>query len=132
MRLIVLSSAQHRLRALDAVRSALIIPERPLCVIIKPVDTKRTAAQNRRYWGPLLEDIEEQARGKNGETFTREAWHEWFAEQWVPRIEMQLPDGTLRTVRMSTTDLNTKQFSDYMTRIEVWGAEHGVTFTGDY
>ena len=86
---------------------------------------KRTAPQNRRYWGQgVLAQIAAQA-AVNGRLFPAEVWHEQFKRQFIGVIE--LPDGSVQG--KSSTDLDTAQFSEFCTAVEAYAAtELGVTF----
>lgn len=86
---------------------------------------KRTKPQNRRYWGNgVLAQVAAQA-AVNGRLFPAEVWHEQFKRQFIGVIE--LPNGEV--VGMSSTDLDTAQFSEFCTQVEAYAAsELGVTF----
>lgn len=86
---------------------------------------KRTAPQNRRYWGRgVLAQIAEQAV-VNGQLYPAEVWHEQFKRQFIGVIE--LPNGEV--IGKSSTDLDTAQFSEFCDRVEAFAAaELGVTF----
>ena len=86
---------------------------------------KRTPAQNRRYWGKgVLAQIAEQAT-VNGRLFDAESWHELFKRKFIGVVE--LPDGSVQG--MSSTVLNTAEFSEFCTKVEAYAAsELGVTF----
>ncbi len=86
---------------------------------------KRTKPQNRRYWGRgVLAQIAEQAT-VNGKLFAAETWHEQFKRMFIGVIE--LPDGSV--VGMSSTGLDTSEFSEFCTKVEAYAAtDLGVTF----
>jgi len=86
---------------------------------------KRTAAQNRRYWGRgVLAQIAEQAT-VNGHRFSAESWHEQFKRMFIGVIE--LPNG--QVVGMSSADLDTREFCDFCDQVEAYAAtELGVRF----
>lgn len=86
---------------------------------------KRTAAQNRRYWGQgVLSQVAAQAV-VNGKLYSTECWHEMFKQQFIGVIE--LPNG--RVVGKSSTDLSTSEFSEFCDKVEAYAAsELGVTF----
>lgn len=86
---------------------------------------KRTAAQNRRYWGGgVLAQIAAQAT-VGGKLFSAEVWHEQFKRQFIGVIE--LPNGEV--IGKSSTDLDTAQFSAFCDQVEAYAAtELGVTF----
>ena len=86
---------------------------------------KRTAAQNRRYWGNgVLKQIAEQA-AVNGRLFSAETWHEQFKRQFIGVTE--LPNGEV--IGKSSTDLTTAEFCDFCDQVEAFAATQlGVTF----
>lgn len=86
---------------------------------------KRTAPQNRRYWGRgVLAQIAEQAT-VNGKLYSAETWHEMFKRQFIGVIE--LPSGEV--IGKSSKDLSTAEFSEFCQQVEAYAAtELGVTF----
>jgi hypothetical protein len=86
---------------------------------------KRTKPQNARYWGGgVLTQIASQVTA-NGKLFSAETWHEQFKRQFIGVIE--LPDGSVQG--MSSTDLNTAEFSEFCTKVEAYACtDLGVTF----
>ncbi len=86
---------------------------------------KRTAPQNRRYWGQgVLAQIAAQAT-VGGKLFAAETWHEQFKRQFIGVIE--LPNGGVQG--KSSTDLTTAEFSEFCTQVEAYAAtELGVMF----
>jgi hypothetical protein len=86
---------------------------------------KRTAPQNKRYWGKgVLAQIAAQA-APNGRLYSAETWHEQFKRQFIGVIE--LPSGEV--IGKSSTDLSTTEFSDFCSQVEAYAAgELGVTF----
>lgn len=99
-----------------------------LRVIVTEDEKKRSVEQNRRYWGPVLTTIAEQA-WVNGRTFHKDCWHEMFGRMFGVCDELVLPDGEIVTRRLSTTQMTVGQFSEFMTRVEAYAAtELGVVF----
>lgn len=124
MRVIVLTTLERRLRALDAVRAAEINAEHPLSVTISTYRHKRSLEQNARYWA-ILGDISEQCRPRDVQ-YDADTWHEYFAGRWLPKAEFYLPNGKTVLRRKSTKELSVQEFGAYMTRLEVWAVEHDV------
>ena len=67
--------------------------------------------------------------------YSAEVWHEYIADKFLPKIEIPMPDWTIRLVRISTSDLpmhpdpenpNAPNWEDYMGEVEVFCAEQGV------
>lgn len=84
-------------------------------------EKKRTMEQNRFYWKARMEYLAENA-WVQGQQFTKEAWHEYLADKFAPRIELRLPNGEIKSVRMSTTDMKVAEFSTYIMQIEAYAA----------
>lgn len=84
----------------------------------------RSTEANRRYWA-LLHAIAEEVKPE-GNKYAAETWHEYFAQRFVGAEELKLPNGKTVIKRHSTSDLDTSEFNDYMTKVEVWAGERGV------
>jgi hypothetical protein len=86
---------------------------------------KRTAPQNKRYWGRgVLAQVASQA-APNGRLYSAETWHEQFKRMFIGVVE--LPSGEV--IGKSSTDLSTTEFSDFCSQVEAYAAgELGVTF----
>lgn len=86
---------------------------------------KRTAPQNRRYWGRgVLAQIAEQAT-VGGKLFAAEIWHEQFKRQFIGVIE--LPNGEV--IGKSSTELTTGEFSEFCAQVEAYAVtDLGVMF----
>lgn len=101
---------------------------KPLRVIVTAEERRRTLEQNARLWAAVYSQIAEQA-WVDGRQFPKEVWHEWFAERHMPRVEMVMPDGEIRSRRKSTTELTVAEFAEYMQTVEAEAAtELGVQF----
>jgi hypothetical protein len=105
----------------------------PLQVRITPYRRSRSLEQNSMYWA-LLSDIAEQAY-VNGQRFEADTWHEHFKRLCLPETCAKdvdkwkvIPSGD-RALMMSTTDLNTKEMSEYVEAVTAYAAtELGVEF----
>ena len=86
---------------------------------------KRTASQNRRYWGRgVLAQIAAQAT-VGGRLYSAEIWHEQFKRMFIGVEE--LPNG--QVVGKSSTGLSTIEFSAFCDQVEAYAASDlGVTF----
>lgn len=90
---------------------------------------QRSSGQNRRYWSLI------RLMAKKSKEFSAETWHEYFAREFLPMVEIQMPDLTTELVRMSTHDLpmhrdpndpEAPNWDDYTLQVEAWCAERGV------
>lgn len=86
---------------------------------------KRSREQNARYWA-LLERLAYWYRPE-GVAYSPEAWHIWMKRRYLGRADVTLPDGKVWPRVASTTGLPVDEFGDYMTKVEAFAAENGVT-----
>jgi hypothetical protein len=94
----------------------------PLVVTVEAYQAKRSGEQNRLYWSVLAEIAE--AVEVEGKHFSKEAWHEHFRSEFLPKQES--PSGL---VAVSTTQMTKQQFADYVTRVQAFAATNfGVEF----
>lgn len=98
----------------------------PMQVDIQEESTKRSLQQNRRYWA-VLNQISDQA-WVDGRQYASECWHELAKRKFIGCID--LPGGGM--LAMSTTELSTKEFAEYCTKVEAWAqTELGCELTED-
>lgn len=100
----------------------------PLRLIITTQEEKRREAQNRYYWRGVIQQISEQV-WVDGRQYSKEVWHEHLAGMFGVMKELEMPDGSKRLVRKSTTDMSVKEFSHYIEECTAFAAmEYGVRF----
>jgi hypothetical protein len=115
--------AQRMLDFIKATAGPQAAAGKPLSVEIGEYQQKRSSDQNRLYWSVLAEIAE--AAEVDGKRFSREAWHEHFRSEYLPKQES--PSGL---VAMSTTQLTKQEFADYVTRIQAFASQTlGVEFS---
>lgn len=85
---------------------------------------KRSNEANRRYW--LIVSALAESLHPGGATYGITAWHHWLKSRFLGAEDVALPNGANLVVPHSTADLSTDEFSDFMTQVEAWAAEHGV------
>lgn len=73
---------------------------RPLRVILTDEDADRLDEQIAFYFGVVVKATTEQA-WVAGRQYSKQSWHEYFAEMFLPLIEVELPNGQLITRRQS-------------------------------
>jgi len=83
----------------------------------------RSSEQNRRYWA-LVHAISE--KPVQGVQYSADTWHLYLKQRFLGAIDIQLPNGKTITIPQTTTSLDTMDFNDYMTKVEVWASEHGI------
>ena len=100
----------------------------PLRLIVTSAETKRNSEQNKRYWGLVLKTIAANA-WVNGQQFSADVWHEYFARKFGVCEDVTLPGGEVVTRRRSTTDMSVSEFTTYMGEVEAYAAQQlGVSF----
>ena len=92
-------------------------------LVLRPMKSKRSIEQNKRYW-TLLREVSAVA-WLNGRQFSDETWHEFFKRTFIGCDEIAMPDGSTELRGISTTKLKVDEFGDYMLQIEQWAAEQG-------
>lgn len=101
---------------------------KPLRVILTSSDGKRRTEQNAFYWSFLLQQIADQA-WVEGRQYSKDIWHEYFAQMYLEHIEIPLPDGSIMSRRKSTTEMKVGEFTEYLNKVEAYAAtELGVRF----
>lgn len=85
---------------------------------------KRSSEANRRYWA-IINLLSEKVK-PNGQQFSPESFHTYLKCRFLGMRELQMPSGQAITVPVSSADLDTSEFNDYMTQCEAWAAEMGV------
>ena len=84
---------------------------------------KRSLEQNRYYWA-VLTDISEQV--VPGRTYEPSVWHEYLRALFLPERMIELPDGSVKMVEASTSELRVNEFTEYLEKVIKWSAEHEV------
>lgn len=97
-------------------------------VVSREHKSARNNEQNALYWS-CLQEIAEQAEVK-GKKFSKDIWHHYYARLFLPMIEIELPGGMHDLTRKTTTKLNVREFSDYLTQIQADAVQElGVRFS---
>lgn len=84
----------------------------------------RSTDANRRLWA-LYHAMSEKLHPK-GETYSAETFHLWAKSKFLGATDHVLPSGKTVTVPKSTADLDTAEFSDFMTQVEAFANDAGV------
>jgi hypothetical protein len=84
----------------------------------------RSSESNRRYWA-LLTEISDRLRPE-GVQHSAKIWHIYFRQRFLGMLDITLPNGKTLSEPVSTSELDTASFNDYMTQVEVWAADHNV------
>lgn len=62
----------------------------------------------------------------NGELFSVETWHTWAKSRFLGCDEVKMPNSKTLLIPKSSADLDTAEFSDFMTAVEAFANERGV------
>lgn len=125
-----------------AVRNAPLDAEKPLEVIIREEKKRRTLDQNAAMWAGPLRALEEHA-WIEGRRYSDVVWHEHAKEKFLPEEDdpnlrefvkepetyrkwEMTPNGR-RVLVGSTTHLTRFGFSQYLTELDAYCAELGVS-----
>ena len=87
---------------------------------------KRSLDSNRYYWA-VLGDISEQV--VPGKSYEPSIWHEYLRALFLPERMVELPDGSIKMLEPSTSELNQSSFSEYVEKVVMWALEHDVRFS---
>ena len=87
---------------------------------------KRSLDSNRYYWA-VLGDISEQV--VPGKAYEPSIWHEYLRALFLPERMVELPDGSIKMLEPSTSELNQATFSEYVEKVVMWALEHDVRFS---
>jgi hypothetical protein len=87
---------------------------------------KRSLDSNRYYWA-VLGDISEQM--VVGKAYEPSIWHEYLRALFLPERMVELPDGSIKMLEPSTSELNQATFSEYTEKVVKWALEHDVRFS---
>ena len=127
---IVISDIRTKSLAINAITNLPIEPRHQVTIALHK--RKRRNQQNRLMWA-ALNDISKQA-WIDYRRFSAEVLHEHCKREFLPETCAKgvekwgyLPSGE-RILIMSTTDLNTAEFADYMHQVFAFGGELGVVF----
>lgn len=108
----VLRDEDSRLRAIKHIEALSL--EKPWQVDIKLYRKNRSSAQNRLYWMWLTivgDDL----------GYTKKEMHKVFAKKFLP-LDVTVAMGETVNDTKSTTDLNTKEFTEYLEEIDIFSS----------
>lgn len=96
---------------------------RPLSVTIQAYSDKRTDPQNRALHALLGHIADAVWVGDPPRQVDAKAWKVYFKEMFLPAREQFMPDGEIRQVPISTTELTVQEFSVFIDQV----AAHAAT-----
>lgn len=116
----------NALKAVDSIKPS---SEQPMAVKIQPFKLKRTDLQNRYMWGWVYKQISRTLEDRGivirceddrEIPYTADVLHEIFKSKFLIKEVVETTGGRTLTLYKSTTDLNTTQFSQYITEIKAF------------
>ena len=114
----VVSEIQRR----AAVEEVMKIPLEPVhSVTIKLYKSKRSLDQNALYW-KWLTCIKDHVLETSGQAFSEDELHIYYRKKFLPYSKKMLGKTEIE-VLTSTTKLNTKEMSEYMSKIDLFCVE---------
>ena len=103
-----------------------MVDNAPNGYILEVRPPKRSLDSNRYYWA-VLGDISEQV--VPGKAYEPSIWHEYLRALFLPERMVELPDGSIKMLEPSTSELNQATFSEYTEKVVRWALEHDVRFS---
>jgi len=117
----ILKSDEDVKKFISNLEDGLVIDSLPTEIEIGPYKPKRSVLQNRLYWEYMTQ------LGKHT-GHTKDEMSLFFKWKFLGTDQAQIYGQSFNEVR-STTDLNVKEFAEYLRNIEVFASEHEFTFT---
>lgn len=108
----VLNNQSIRQRAADAIHRA---PE-GMEVVIRQYRAKRSGSANSLYW-VWIDRIRMHVADSTGQIYSATELHEWLKGKFLPTKTVEI-GGEVQRCRLSTADLNTKQFAEYLDAVD--------------
>jgi hypothetical protein len=119
MRTFVLLGEEQRERAINALHCLNLAAQPPWGVWVAPYEKIRSLEANARYWARLKEISD--ATGHD-----TEALHIWLKCKFLGRQYIDI-GGEVHEAPAASRKLSVKAFNDYMTQVDAWAAENGIT-----
>jgi hypothetical protein len=64
-----------------------------------------------------------------GKSYEPSIWHEYLRALFLPERMVELPDGSLKMLEPSTSELNQSSFSEYVEKVVMWALQNDVRFS---
>lgn len=119
---LILANDAIRAKAIEWIRTA---PDKSRVELKEP---RRTLPANARLWA-MLTDVSEQVEW-HGIKLGPDDWKHLFMDALKAELRMvpNINGNGFVNLGRSSSDLSVREFSDLMTLVEMFGAEHGVVF----
>lgn len=110
---------------------------KPIVVIVKARARRRSNAQNRYWWGVVIQHLMFILMDFDPtQTVTRSTIHEWAKAKWLPTVTgeehdtINTPSG-VEKLPLSTTKLSTVQFMHLVQLVQQWSAQYAGVYIPD-
>jgi hypothetical protein len=85
---------------------------------------QRSLDANAYYWSVVLPCFAAGLTEAWGESYDSDMAHEWCRKEWLTRSVVNRKTGEVALIPRSTTDLDTKEFGEYLDKIIKHAAEY--------
>lgn len=58
--------------------------------------------------------------------YSANTWHLFFKRAYLGADDVKLPNGKVITVPKSTAELDTAEFGDYFTKVQIWAQKRDI------
>ena len=111
----IVKSETDKVKAIEKIKH-LDLNQGAYSVKVKKRRSRRSLDQNALLWLWMTHLEEDSEVG-----YTKEEWKLLFQEMFCPRLEVAMPNtGEIVTVTRGTSDLNTKEFSSLLDKIQLF------------
>lgn len=91
------------------------LPDQQFVVTVEKKKVTRTIPQNRLYW-MWINCISKETGNEQNDL------HEYFGNEWLPKIEVTLFNKEVIVKPISTTKLTTVQFKEYLDKVQIFAS----------
>jgi len=119
----ILRNPEQRARFIESLMDAVL----PLSVTVEPHIEGDQAHERAWYWW-TLKIIAEQVM-VNGKKYSKEVWHEWYKQKFLPIADEMTKDGKTVFIHQSTEKLSIRKRREYRYQVEADAVQElGVMF----
>jgi hypothetical protein len=124
----ILRTERNLAHAMHELSGIKLDEDHPMQMVISEYRKDRTLAQNRLYW-KWMGEISLGHMQATGEQHAPDVWAEYFKRQFLP-VKFYTVRNIMIEKQPSTRELTTKEFSDYLERIDHFAADDlGIVLT---
>jgi len=108
-------------KALKRVLHGLVGKE--LLIDIRPMQYKRSSAQNRYYWGVVIVCVRAWHKETQGETITKDQAHAYIltrVQEVEPKFKTVFGEEVMYFDYKTTSQMNTKEFNEFKEKVQTF------------